>query len=199
MKFFKKTAVKNNEINETGPVISISRDIKENITRLENDFGHDSDLVVHYFKFDDNNRCLICANIYIKSLVDRSTINSLSIELGKLKSECRIGKPGINIDALMSYFSGLRDAKEGFDYEALYTDLLSGNIVFLINGCKKYLAVAANSDEGRSIEESSSQTVVKGPKDSFTEKINTNILLIRKRIKSKDLKVEFLSAGSITI
>ena len=73
MKFFKKTAVKNNEINETGPVISISRDIKENISRLENDFGHDSDLVVHYFKFD-NNRGLICANIYIKSLVDRSTI-----------------------------------------------------------------------------------------------------------------------------
>jgi hypothetical protein len=73
--------------------------------------------------------------------VDRSTINSLSIELGKLKSECRNEKPGINIDALMSYFSGLRDAKEGFDFEALYTDLLSGNIVFLIDGCEKYLAV----------------------------------------------------------
>ncbi len=197
MKFFKKTAVKNNEINETGPVISISRDIKENISRLENDFGHDSDLVVHYFKFD-NNRGLICANIYIKSLVDRSTINSLSNELGKLKCECRNGKPGINIDALMSYFSGLRDAKEGFDYEALYTDLLSGNIVFLIDGCKKYLAVAANSDEGRSIEASSAQTIVRGPKDGFTEKINSNIMLIRKRIKSKDLKVEYLSAGSIT-
>jgi spore germination protein KA len=136
--------------------------------------------------------------IYIRSLVDRSTINSLSIELGKLKSECRNEKPGINIDALMSYFSGLRDAKEGFDFEALYTDLLSGNIVFLIDGCEKYLAVAANTDEGRSIEESSAQTVIRGPKDGFTEKINTNILLIRKRIKSKDLKVEYLSAGSIT-
>ena len=63
MKFLKKTAVKNNKINETGPVISIRKDINENITRLENDFGHDSDLVVHYFKFD-NSRGLICANIY---------------------------------------------------------------------------------------------------------------------------------------
>ena len=131
-------------------------------------------------------------------MVDRSTINSLSIELGKLKCKCRNEKPGINIDALMSYFSGLRDAKEGFDFEALYTDLLSGNIVFLIDGCEKYLAVAANTDEGRSIEESSAQTVIRGPKDGFTEKINSNILLIRKRIKSKDLKVEYLSAGSIT-
>ncbi len=106
MKIAKKTNVKSKKVNETGPVISIRKDINENITRLENDFGHDSDLVVHYFKFV-NNRGLICANIYIKSLVDRSTINSLSNELGKLKCECRNGKPGINIDALMSYFSGL--------------------------------------------------------------------------------------------
>ena len=196
-KFLKKTAVKNNKTNETASVVSISRDINENITRLENDFGHDSDLAVHYFKFD-NDRDLICANIYIKSLVDRSAINSLSIELGKLKCECRDGKSGINIDALMEYFSGLRDAREGFDYEALYTDLLSGDTVFLIDGCGKYLAVAVNSDEGRPVEESSSQTVIKGPKDGFTEKINSNILLIRKRIKCKDLRVEYLSAGSIT-
>ena len=51
MKISKKTTVKSKKVNEAGSVISISRDIEENIYRLENDFGHDSDLVVHYFKF----------------------------------------------------------------------------------------------------------------------------------------------------
>lgn len=67
MKIAKKTNVKSKKVNETGPVISIRKDINENISRLENDFGHDSDLVVHYFKFD-NNRGLICANIYISEV-----------------------------------------------------------------------------------------------------------------------------------
>ena len=181
MKFFKKTTVKDKKTREADSVIS--KDINKNITRLKEDFAHDSDLVVHYFKLE-NNRGLICANIYIKSLVDRSTINSLSIELEKLKCDCPDRKSVINIDGLMDYFSGVREAKEGLDYETLCTDLLSGNTVFLIDGCEKYLAVSAGSDEGRSVEEPSSQTVIKGPKDGFTEKINSNILLIRK-IKSK--------------
>lgn len=84
------------------------------------------------------------------------------------------------------------------DYETLCLDLLSGSTVFLIDGCERYLAVDASSNEGRSVDEASSQTVIKGPKDGFTEKINSNILLIRKRIKSKDLKVEYLNVGSIT-
>ena len=58
--------------------------------------------------------------------------------------------------------------------------------------------VNTNSDEGRPVEEPSSQTVIKGPKDGFTERINSNILLIRRRIRSKDLRVEYLSVGSET-
>ena len=40
MKIAKKTNVKSKKVNKTGPVISIRKDINENISRLENDFGH---------------------------------------------------------------------------------------------------------------------------------------------------------------
>lgn len=189
--------MKNNEKNKTASVLHISKDINENITKIKNDFGDSSDLEVNYFMFD-NNKNLICANIYIKSLVDVSTLNSLSIELAKLKYECYNTKSEINFRTLMNCFSGVRDSKEGFDYETLYTDLLSGNTVFLIDGGDKFFIVVTNSDEGRSIEQPTSQTIIRGPKDGFTEKINSNILLIRKRIKDKALRVENLSVGSVT-
>ncbi len=197
MKFLKKMTEENNQINEIDPIISISTDINKNITKIKNDFGHSSDLEVNYFIFD-NNKDLICANIYIKNLVDKSIINSLSLELAKLKSECGNAKADMNFDALMNCFSGLRDSKEGFDYETLYSDLLSGNTVFLIEGSNKFFTVVTYSDEGRTIAEPTSQTIIRGPKEGFTEKINSNILLIRKRIKNKALRVENLSVGSIT-
>src|SRR5690606_35605433 len=103
------------------------------IARLKNDFGHDSDLVVHYFKLQ-NIRGLVCANIYIKSLVDKRTIDSLSIELSSLKCKWLCDNTDLNIDMLMNCLAGLRDAREGSDYEAIYTELLSGNTVFLVDG-----------------------------------------------------------------
>ncbi|MFS0672254.1 spore germination protein [Ornithinibacillus sp. 179-J 7C1 HS] len=46
--------------------------------------------------------------------------------------------------------------------------------------------------EGRSIERTENEKVVKGPNEAFTEKASTNISLIRKKIKSSNLVVESL-------
>lgn len=43
-----------------------------------------------------------------------------------------------------------------------------------------------------------SELTLSGPKDSFIENINTNLNLIKKRIKSNDLKVESMSIGRYT-
>ena len=61
-----------------------------------------------------------------------------------------------------------------------------------------FFSIAASSDEGRAIEQPTSQTIIKGPKDAFTEDIDKNLFLIRKRIRNKALKVEDLSAGFVT-
>ena len=50
----------------------------------------------------------------------------------------------------------------------------------------------------RGITEPSSEPTVKGPKDSFNENYNTNIGLIRKRIKDKNLYIEELTIGNRT-
>jgi spore germination protein KA len=197
VKIFKKMAMESNEVNEKDSVICISKDIKENITKLKNDFGNSNDIEVNYLKFH-NNKDLIWAKVHIKSLVSTSIMNSLSLELSKLKCQCCNPKLDINFDILMNYFSGLRDLKEGSDYETLYSDLLCGNTVFLIDGSHSFFTVVTNTDEGRSIEQPTSQTIIRGPKDAFNEKINSNILLIRKRIKSKALRMESLSLGSVT-
>jgi len=186
-----------NENDEITRADYISKDLDTNIAVIKNAYGSCSDLVVNYFRFNSING-LACANIYISSLVDRNILHSLSSELNSLRYELNDIDSDIDFDTLMGRISGLGESKKGVDYSALYADLLSGDTVFLADGYSSFFSVSTKTAEGRSIGEPTSQTTVRGPKDSFNEKINSNILLIRKRIKSKDLKVESLSIGNVT-
>jgi len=187
--FRKKHA--NDNITTEAPS-NIDLDIDKNIAQITNELGNSSDLEVMHFQ---TSKSLICA-LYIKNLVDKTKINALSSELIKFIEQNK--KNDMNFDILKSDLSGLRESNEGCDFETLYADLLSGNTVFLVDKYGKFFSIAASSDDGRSIEEPTSQTVIRGPKDGFTEKISNNILLIRKRIKSKFLRVENLYLGATT-
>ncbi len=50
----------------------------------------------------------------------------------------------------------------------------------------------------RSLEEPSSESVIRGPRDGFIENISTNISLIRRRLKTSKLKMESFTVGEVS-
>ncbi|RIE02702.1 hypothetical protein D3H35_18780 [Cohnella faecalis] len=50
--------------------------------------------------------------------------------------------------------------------------------------------------EQRSVEEPVAESTVRGPRDGFTESLGVNLPLIRKRLKTPDLKVAGMTVGS---
>lgn len=74
-------------------------------------------------------------------------------------------------------------------------DILSGNTVLLIADSKKGLSLATQAWEGRDISESSTEPTVKGPKDSFTETLKTNIVHLRRRIKDPNFILDKFNIG----
>ena len=63
---------------------------------------------------------------------------------------------------------------------------------------KELLAVETKTNLDRGIDESKSEAIIRGPKDSFTENYMTNIGLIRKRIKDNNLVFDELKIGRRT-
>ena len=63
---------------------------------------------------------------------------------------------------------------------------------------KEIIAFETKANLDRSITEPTSEPTIKGPKDSFNENYNTNIGLIRKRIKDKNLFIDELILGTKT-
>lgn len=84
------------------------------------------------------------------------------------------------------------------DVSALFEKVFSGFLVIFQDGRNHYWAIDIANIPKRAPEESKTETSIKGPKDSFTEELNTNISLIRKRIKSPMLYNEFFSIGSLS-
>lgn len=59
----------------------------------------------------------------------------------------------------------------------------------------EYIALETKSNLDRGVMEPSSEPTIKGPKDAFNENYNTNIGLIRKRIKDENLYIEEFTLG----
>lgn len=63
---------------------------------------------------------------------------------------------------------------------------------------KDIIAFETKANLDRGVNEPTSEPTVKGPKDAFNENYNTNIGLVRKRIKDERLKIKELSLGNKT-
>lgn len=75
--------------------------------------------------------------------------------------------------------------------------LLSSGFTIIITE-KNLYATETKANIDRSIEDSKSEAIIRGPKDSFTENYMTNIGLIRKRIKDNNLVFDELKIGRRT-
>lgn len=79
--------------------------------------------------------------------------------------------------------------------KALIDSLLAGMFVLLIDGYEKALLVDSRTYPARGVEEPDKDKVLRGSKDGFVETIVFNTALIRRRIRSKELRMEMLNAG----
>ncbi|MBE6149759.1 MAG: spore germination protein [Firmicutes bacterium] len=73
------------------------------------------------------------------------------------------------------------------NYDDIFYHLFSGFTCVFVEGFNKCITIETKASLDRSISESSSEPVLKGPKDSFNENFLSNIGLIRKRIKDENL------------
>ncbi|MCA0757637.1 spore germination protein [Paenibacillus sp. N4] len=83
-----------------------------------------------------------------------------------------------------------------------FTDLMStlygGHTVILAEGWQHGISASSSKWEQRGVEEPATQTVIRGPKEGFTENIGTNVALLRRKIKSPRLWKIDRKIGRIT-
>ena len=81
-------------------------------------------------------------------------------------------------------------------WDDIIKNLLSGVLVLLVDGYSQAILIDARTYPARNVSEPDKDKVLRGSKDGFVETIVFNTALIRRRIRSTDLRMEMMSAGT---
>ena len=84
------------------------------------------------------------------------------------------------------------------DISDIFSKLGSGFTCLFIDGKNEYICVETKASLDRGVVESTSEAIIRGPKDSFTENIAINMGLLRKRIKDPNLFLDEVTIGKRT-
>ncbi len=77
----------------------------------------------------------------------------------------------------------------------LFPFLMSGFAGVMIDGVEKTIVAGVQGFQFRSVSEPSAEENVRGSREGFTEPIRINMTMVRRRIKSPELKMELVKAG----
>lgn len=141
------------------------------------------------------------AVLFISGLADDKKTDSLFSEINESIQSRLFDEQPASISCVEKLKTALltnTQVDEGSDMESLYRQLLAGNAILLVEGCDQFLYFNTYGPKGRGISEPTTQTIIRGPKEAFSENIEINISLIRKRIRNKSLKITSMTLGRIT-
>ncbi|HCX78129.1 MAG TPA: spore germination protein [Firmicutes bacterium] len=85
-----------------------------------------------------------------------------------------------------------------FYLEDFTSDILRGKIAIIVDGSSKAVIIDIKKWPGRSVEEPLQERLIRGPREGFTEVIQVNRGLVRRRLPDPNLKVFNLKIGQRT-
>ncbi len=159
--------------------------------------------IVDKIKRDTGNSCDI---IYKKIIINNKEINLIFSEVlssGDYINEyiiealidLKINKVDFSLMNIKNYLTS-NNIVEIYTYKEMLDYIFKGFCILLTNDC--ILGIEAKNDIDRSIPTSDVEVAILGPKDSFNEKFNDNIALIRKRLRTNELFIDSLNIGTLS-
>ncbi len=157
--------------------------LDDNIQLIEKALSFTSDLTKRKITVSEKT----CYLLFIDSMVDKTALSHDVIQpLSSSKNNPLEGK--INSPEYEKTTS-LNDVVDG---------LLNGSSILIYENKKEALLIPLPTTDDRAIQEPSSEQLIKGSHDGFTESAAKNIFLIRRRIKNPFMKVQNFVIGEAT-
>jgi len=196
--FYKSSSqpVPNDRDKENKPV---SDRLDKNIELFKAVFDRCSDVIIR--EFDAGLTPPVkAAIVYVDGLVNKEMLtNDLLKALMYDASGVHTGQPAGDMGEYFARklvaFTEVKPLENMID---IVDSVVSGETVLLVNGVNRGLAISAQDWVQRAITEPETETVVRGPREGFTENLQTNYSLLRRRLKTSRLKFETVKIGVFT-
>jgi spore germination protein len=169
-----------------------------NVEKVKEILKDCDDVVYRDFKVGVKQNFSLCI-VYVDGLINKESVSDFVLE--SLMEGARGLEPtpkGIKDNLIELITKGnisITEIEEVSTIEETIDAILSGETALFIDKYDKAIILSSRGWPTRSINESQVETVVRGPRDAFTETLKVNITLIRRRIKDPKLKVKMVQIG----
>ncbi|NPV71550.1 MAG: spore germination protein [Firmicutes bacterium] len=188
-------------LSSTSSEEPLSPDLETNLRSIKAILDRCSDVVYREFVFAQNERVRL-ALIYTDGLADKAQVSdqimrALALEVAMVVPGRTISRAKA-LEFIKQRGLCIHQVRETGRLQDVIQAILSGDTALLVDGHATAIINGARGWEARPIADPEAEPTVRGSRESFVETLRTNTSLIRRRIKSPNLKIEFFRLGEVT-
>ncbi|OBZ17087.1 spore germination protein [Bacillus sp. FJAT-26390] len=163
------------------------------IESIINALGNPPDLTYHEFA---NHPHIQGHCLFIETLVDKNKIEDIILRF--ISEGIAAADQEMDTIAYLKYKIPIASSTSIVDLSACLEGLLDGKCLLNIHGSAEILQLDVAMSYHRAIDKPETEATVRGPHEAYNEDLATSIGLLRKRIRSTDLRFEQLIIGTKT-
>ena len=135
-----------------------------------------------------------CKILYIKQLVDKIFLAEMIVK--PLVQYCAASGRSLKAEQARDRILYAAEGRTGDSVAAISDHILDGMVVIVFSGDDRYLIIDIKRVAQRRVSDPQIHYTVRGPRDAFVEYLDTNLSLIRYRIKDPTLRVDMHTVGA---
>lgn len=173
------------------PSTPLQEDLSKNLEQIRTLFDRTGDLVIREITLGQRPAALVCMEgMTNMQAVAQGILNPL------LKADYPSASPKEQFHRIKTTVIALMEQVELTDYETLCGMIMSGFAAILLDGWNKGVAIGVQGFNFRSVSEPATERMQRGSREGFVEVLRINVSMIRRRMKSTDLRIELLKLGT---
>ncbi|PIC82821.1 spore germination protein [Sporosarcina sp. P1] len=190
------------ETSSTNSTNDLKTSLQDNIQFVKDSLGESTDIVIREIRIGRGGS--VKAGIfYTDGLSDTPSLQNfimetLMLDIKSTGLEKKLTPEHNLLTALKDFAMTVGEIKDLTNFDDLFTSLLSGDAILLIDGYAEGLVIGNKHWVERGITEPASQTVVRGPREGFSENLRVNTALVRRKLKDPSLWMESKVIGTRT-
>ena len=163
--------------------------MQKNLTKIK-ELLPAEDVLTYEFETQDN---IPCAIVYADGVVNKQLLGDL---VARPLSKARFSElPNEEKETALEKALLFPELKNKTLFTDCVKEVLDGNSLLIVDGIAAGFIVGAKLLPNRAVIEPPTDIAVKGPREGFIEDIKTNMALVRKRLKTPNLRFETVRVG----
>lgn len=197
-----QVATTNDQMQTTGSKNELKTILQENIKIIKDTLGKSTDIIIREIRIGKEGT-IKAGIIYTDGLTDTPSLQNfiletLMLDLKEIDLQNKISPEHNVIRVLADSALTVGGIIDFTSFDVLFNSLLSGDTIILIDGYAQGLIVSNKHWIERGITEPTAQTVVRGPREGFSENLRVNTALVRRKVKDPNLWMESKIIGTRT-